>query len=151
MYNQNMKRRVAVRAIIVKDGKLLCVKLKPYKTAMTGDFWCTVGGGVDSEEGLVPAIKREVLEETGMTPTVGNLLYIQQYSNETREELEFFFHITNADDFLNIDLSKTTHGEEEIAEIKFIDTAKETILPKFLSEQDFTNLDKQYTTFFNYL
>ena len=45
-----MKRRIAVRGIFVNDGTLLCVKLKPYNTAITGEFWCTIGGGVDMGE-----------------------------------------------------------------------------------------------------
>jgi 8-oxo-dGTP diphosphatase len=133
-----MKRRVSVRGIAVRDGKLLCVRLKPYHGAIRGDFWCLPGGGLDEVEGLIKGIKREMLEETGVTPTIGALLYMQQFATpETdAEHLEFFFHIVNADDYLHIDLSKTTHGQEEIAEIGFVDPATTAILPKFLTTED---------------
>lgn len=146
-----MKRRIAVRAIVIYQGKLLCVKLKPYSALITGEFWCTVGGGVDSGEALLPALRREVVEETGIEPVIGNLLYIQQYVTDETEHLEFFFHVTNANDFQNIDLSATTHGEAEIAELDFVDAAANVVYPKFLSQESFANITTQPTKFFNYL
>jgi ADP-ribose pyrophosphatase YjhB (NUDIX family) len=130
-------RRVSVRAIILHQGKLLCVKLKPYSNSITEgkNYWCLPGGGLDRGEALIDGVKREMLEETGIAPVVGNLLYIQQFTYKEVEYLEFFFHITNASDYLDIDLSKTTHGLEEIAEIGFIDPAKEYVLPLFLSKE----------------
>ncbi len=146
-----MTRRVAVRAIIVDDGKLLCVKLKPYRIKYSEEFWCTIGGGIDENEALIPALQREVFEETGVKPVVGKLLYIQQYANDVEEQLEFFFHITNVDDFKNIDVSKTSHGAEEIAEIGFVDPKTTVVLPEFLRTQDFSNLEKKPVQIFNYL
>lgn len=147
-----MTRRIAVRGIFIKDGKLLCAKLKPYSTAIQGDFWCTIGGGVDAGEPLMPALEREIFEETGIKPNVGNLLYVQQFLNKDVENIEFFFNINNVDDFTDIDLSKTTHGEEEIAEICYINTKTQTVLPKFLTEIDFSDFDvKAPTKFFDYL
>jgi len=76
-----MKRRVAVRAVIVDDGKLHCVKLKPYAGKIGGDYWCVIGGGVDPGEPLIQALTREVEEETGITPTIGSLLFVQQFDD----------------------------------------------------------------------
>lgn len=150
-----MERRVAVRAIIVKDGKLLCVKLKDYGGDGAGSrgAWCTIGGGVPPGEALLPALKREVVEETGVEPSIGSLLYVQQFAfnNGAKEHLEFFFHVTNADDFLNIDLSKTSHGAAEIDQLAFIDPVKENVLPKFLNKENYKNLSSAQTKFFNYL
>lgn len=146
-----MERRIAVRAIIVKDGKLFCVKLHPYNEVITGEYWCTVGGGINSNESLVSALNREVFEETGVTPVIGNLLYIQQYVGSGKEHLEFFFHVTNAEDFYNIDLDKTTHGKQEIAQMDFIFTENETVYPDFLKQEDFSDLANQPTKFFSSL
>ena len=133
-----MTRRVTVRGIVLHEGKLLCVKLKPYKDHLKRDnsYWCLPGGGLDEGEALTDGIMREMLEETGVMPVVGSLLYIQQFTHGDKDYLEFFFHITNGADYLNIDLSKSTHGLEEIEEIGFIDPAIAHILPEFLKTED---------------
>ncbi len=134
-------RRITVRGIIWHNNKLLCMRLKPYRLA-NRDFWCVPGGGVDEGEALLPALDREMIEETGVKPEIGNLLYIQQYidgdDKQTEEQLEFFFHIKNSQDYLNVDLTKTTHGQEEIETLEFVDPKTVNLLPKFLKEESIT-------------
>lgn len=134
-----MTRKITVRGMVLHEGKLLCVRLKPYKDSLREhgtDYWCLPGGGLDDGEALVAGVEREMIEETGVKPVVGNLLYVQQFAQGEREFIEFFLHITNSEDYLNIDLSKTTHGEEEIAEIDFVDPATTRIMPEFLRTDD---------------
>jgi ADP-ribose pyrophosphatase YjhB (NUDIX family) len=130
-----MNRRVAVRGIVTLGDKILCAKLKPYHGAVHGDFWCIPGGGVDPGEPLLTALEREMIEETGIKPAIGELLYIQQFAHEGLEHLEFFFHVTNGEDYTAIDLSATTHGGTEIATIEFIQPAGTTLLPRFLTTE----------------
>lgn len=147
------KRRIAVRGIVVKDGKLLCVRQKAYNGRATNDandYWCTPGGGVDVGESLIPALERELVEETGVKPVVGNLLYIQQFSNKETEHIEFFFHVENAEDYMSIDLNSTSHGAIEIAQIDFIDTSEHKVMPTFLMNTDLTtDATRGTTTIFN--
>ena len=134
-----MTRKITVRGMVLHEGKLLCVRLKPYKDSLREhgtDFWCLPGGGLDEGEALVAGVEREMLEETGIKPAVGGLLYVQQFVQGEREFIEFFFHIANSKDYLSIDLSKTTHGEEEIAEIDFVDPAVTRIMPEFLTVEN---------------
>lgn len=132
-------RRVNLRGIIVKDGKLFCQKLKNSHTIHTNEFWCTPGGGIDFGESLHEGLVREMVEETGVMPEIGNLLFVQQFMDGEREQLEFFFHIKNADDYEKLDLSSTSHGALEVAEYGFVDPAATFVLPAFLSKID---LDK---------
>jgi 8-oxo-dGTP pyrophosphatase MutT (NUDIX family) len=150
-----MNRRVAARGIFIKDGKLLAVRLKPYGGTGVGlpsDKWCTIGGGVDPGEALIPALEREIVEETGIKPDIGNLLFVQQFMYKDTDQTELFFNITNVDDFQAIDLSKASHGFEEIEEIGFVDPSTTKLLPKFLTEIDFRTYDSNAPTkFYNYL
>lgn len=129
-----LERRVTVRGIIIKDGKLFAQKLKNGDDER--DYWCTPGGGLDPGESLSDGLTREIIEETGVAPHIGKLLFIQQYADLHKEFLEFFFHITNPEDFHTIDLESTTHGLIEVARCEFIDPTTENILPAFLQKQN---------------
>lgn len=147
-----MTRRIAVRGIFIKDGQLLCAKLKDHKTGQPLDFWCTIGGGLDDNEALIPGLEREIIEETGIKPVVGNLLFIQQFAQGDNEHLEFFFNVLNPDDYVQVDLTKSSHGTAEIARLEYIDPATENVLPKFLTEQDYSMITPDSsTTIFSYL
>ena len=134
-------RRVCVRGIIVKNGRLFAQRLKDPDGTVK-DFWCTPGGGVDSMESLHAALHREMIEETGVAPTIGRLVFVQQFATNGTgrgedEQLEFFFEITNADDYESVALANTSHGEIEIAEFGFIDPTSQRILPTILSTPEF--------------
>lgn len=139
-----MIRRISVRGIVLSDSKLLCVRLHRYEGSlqMEDDYWCLPGGGLDEGESLIDGVAREMIEETGIKPVVGSLLYVQQFAYDDKEYLEFFFHITNSEDYQNIDLSKTTHGEKEIAEIGFIDPRSVNVKPEFLATEALVELTK---------
>jgi ADP-ribose pyrophosphatase YjhB (NUDIX family) len=130
------ERRVAVRGIIFKDGKLLCQKLTAYRRN-DRDFWCTPGGGLDMGELLEDGLKREMIEETGIEPKIGRLLFIQQFTEDgKKEQMEFFFLIENPDDYEVIDLAATSHGVEEVELVEFIDPKQHVVLPDFLQKID---------------
>ena len=148
-----MKQRVTVRAIVLHEGKLLCVKQKLYNelSFTLNDYWNIPGGGLDPGESLIDCLKREMLEETAIAAVPGSLMYVQQFAYKDTEYLEFFFHVTNGADYLNIDLYKTSHGEAEIAEIGFIDPAISKILPEFLTTEPLTEKTRAATTIYSRL
>lgn len=132
-----MNRRISTRGILYKNGKLLAVQ---QKLNVDKNFFNTIGGGLEDNENLRAGLNREFIEETGVKPKIGDLLFIQQFSEivkgEKREYLEFFFNILNVDDFHNIDTTKTSHGMIEIENFKWVSPKEENILPKFLTEVD---------------
>ncbi len=137
------ERRIAVRGIVYKNGKLLGQRLKAYRRN-DRDFWCTPGGGLEMGEQLEIGLRREMIEETGIDPKIGRLLFVQQFSEDgKKEQMEFFFLIENPEEYEAIDLSVTTHGELEIEQVEFIDPKAEVILPAFLQSID---LEKHVTT-----
>jgi len=133
-------RRTAVRGIIWQDGKLLAVRHKTHDGG-EADFWAIPGGGLDMGEPITAGVVREMVEETGITPQVGRLLFMQQFqfthhNGKTLEHFEFFFHITNPEDYATIDLGATSHGMLELTCCEFIDPKTEYILPAFLQTID---------------
>lgn len=135
-----MERRVAVRGIAYHDKKLLAV-LHRDAAGKPVNFWAIPGGGLDPGEGLVDGLSRELVEETGIAPRIGKLLFVQQFHGTNkkgapREELEFFFEIENIADYATVDLHATTHGEAELAAINWITPRAENILPAFLQDYD---------------
>ncbi len=148
-----MERRIAVRGLIMNDSKLLCVKLNDNSILAT-DTYCVPGGGLDPNEDLKSGVKRELKEELGVDAVVGRLLFIQQYLRKDGvEDMEFFFHIINSKDFVDINLSDTTHGDLEISQTEFVNPLTSKILPKFITEVNIEQAIKQNfpVQIFNYL
>ena len=138
-----MRRRVNVRGIIINNkGEIFCQKLTA-NSDKGRDFWCTPGGGLEMGEGLLDGLHREMIEETGVKPEIGKLLFIQQFAESgeqsahgPNEQLEFFFLITNWQDYQHINLEQTSHGVDEVAECGFVDPKTTRILPSYLTEVD---------------
>jgi 8-oxo-dGTP pyrophosphatase MutT (NUDIX family) len=122
---------IAARGIIMdKKGKVFCVKLKH-----SPEFWCLPGGKLDTNERFDFATKRELIEELGVEPIIGNQLYMQQiYEGEECVLTEVGFNILNAEDYNKIDISKTTHGNIELAEYGFKDIKMINFLPNNLKD-----------------
>lgn len=68
---QGYKLRKKVRALVINDrAKFLLIQPHSYES----DAWTLVGGGVEEGEDYEKAIKREMLEETGIAETKNLLL-----------------------------------------------------------------------------
>lgn len=137
-----MERRINVRGIVIdENGYVFAVKHRDHATGKESAFWATPGGGLDIGESLYDGLTREFTEEVGINPTIGQLLFVHQFTAYHRngsksEKLEFFFHITNTANFKKmIDLSATSHGYE-LTQAAFIDPHSNDLLPAFLQTTD---------------
>ena len=128
-------RRVNVRGIIFRSGQLLVTKFRQDDNSESA-HWGTFGGGLDIGESIMDGLHREMIEETGITPKIGKLLFIQQFSDQTTEYFELFFHIENVDDYAAVDLTTTTHGTLELTTVAFVDPKSAHVLPAFLTTID---------------
>lgn len=143
---------ITVRGIVYHEGKIFAQRLKS-ETGIN-KFWSTPGGKLDVGEDLLSCLEREMIEETGVMPRIGRLLFLQQFiDGDDNELLEFFYHIENSEDYLKIDIDNTTHGLLEVEEFGFIDVKKEAVLPDFLKEVDLPEVfsQAQAVQLFSYL
>ncbi|MEL7343446.1 MAG: NUDIX hydrolase [Pseudomonadota bacterium] len=85
-----MSVRLAVRALILRENKLLLVNA--YADAAS-DIWCAPGGGVEAHSSLPENLQREVYEETGLTISVGAPVLINEFHSLERDfhQAEVFF------------------------------------------------------------
>lgn len=84
----------AVAAIIMRDGEILLVR----RGSEPGiGKWSVPGGSVEIGETLVEAIKREVMEETGLEIDVGDFAGISDLI--VRKDGEIQFHYVLSDFF----------------------------------------------------
>lgn len=82
--------RLAVRAVIVHQGRLLLVNAWPGGQS---DLMCAPGGGVEPHASLPDNLKREVFEETGLEIGVGEVCLVNEFHDAARDfhQVEIFF------------------------------------------------------------
>ena len=68
--------RLAVRAVIMQQGRLLLVNAWPDGKS---DLMCAPGGGVEPHSSLPDNLIREVYEETGLSVTVGDVCLVNEF------------------------------------------------------------------------
>lgn len=64
--------RNAAKALIIKDGKMLAIKIKDGNE----EWYIMPGGGQETEEVLPQTVQREVLEEMGILVEVKDLVFV---------------------------------------------------------------------------
>lgn len=75
------KVNLRVSALCIREGHVLLIEHKsfaPEDPDLPASYWILPGGGVERGETLDEALKREMLEETGLECRVGNLLFIKE-------------------------------------------------------------------------
>jgi len=85
--------RLAVRALILQDDRLLLVNAYPGGRS---DLWCAPGGGVEPGQSLPVNLVREVHEETGLTVAVGAPALINEFHDPATRfhQVDLFFRCT---------------------------------------------------------
>ena len=92
-------KRPSVRGVIIKDHKVAMVFSKKF------DYYKFPGGGIETNEDHISALKREILEETGLTvmddsiKPLGSVLRIQKSRTADNEifNQENVYYLCNTD------------------------------------------------------
>ena len=76
--------RPSAKAIIIEGEQVLLTRNhKPSED--DAEFWLLPGGGQDYQENLRDAVRREVLEETGLVIEVNDLIWVRDYIGANHE------------------------------------------------------------------
>ena len=84
--------RLAVRAVILRDDRLLLVNAWKGRTHL----WTCPGGGVEVHQSLPEALAREVHEETGLTVAVNEPCLVNEFHDPrgTFHQVDVYFRCT---------------------------------------------------------
>lgn len=122
---------IRCRGIIVDGGELLLVEHIGKEGVLV-----LPGGHLEWGEDIKAGLIRELEEELGVTPVVGPLLYIHNYTQENgKHAVEFFFAVENARDYRTF-CDTATHAHELAAVCWVSKSETRTIRPTGLG-QDF--------------
>jgi 8-oxo-dGTP diphosphatase len=120
-----MQFHLTVKGIVGRGGKILVLKRSAADDHLP-EVWETPGGGVDQEESPQEALKREILEETGLLVTIGKPFNVFTFHKDTGE---FKVGIT----FLCEYASGEVKLSEEHSEYRFIEPQEFAALPSIPS------------------
>ena len=105
---ENKKFVIRCRAIILHEGKLLVVKHHNKH-----EFVALPGGHLEWGEDVRECVRREIIEELGIEPEIGRLLFVNTFQDgENIQPIEFFFEVTNGADYINSQNLDRTHAHE---------------------------------------
>ena len=130
MNNKEQKIIIRTRGIILHDNELLVVKHTP-----DADFYALPGGHLEYGENIHECTSRELVEELGVKPVIGRLLYVNNFKEENgTQSVEFFFEIINSSEYRNIDGLERTHAHEIFEMIWLKQSDDLNLLPKKVFE-----------------
>lgn len=121
------KKELVIRArgILVFEDKLFVVKHEGGSS-----YYALPGGHLEYGEDPLKCTEREIFEELGIAPKIGRLLYVNTFTEENKQTIEFLFEIENAEDFYKIEKLSGTHTHE-LSEMSWIGKDAEIdFLPK---------------------
>lgn len=127
---ENKKIIIRCRGIIVDEGELMVMR------HVNSNFFALPGGGMELGEDVNGCVSRELIEELGVKPEIGRLLYLNNYthSDGERHSVEFIFEILNSKDYRNIENLTKTHGHE-VEELRWVKQSDDLLIyPKAIGE-----------------
>lgn len=85
------KTRIRACGVLKRADELLCLQM--HSPVSKKPIWTFPGGGVEVGESLHETVRREFLEETGLTIEVGKLLLVNELIQDPFHAIEFYFEV----------------------------------------------------------
>lgn len=144
--------RVRVCGLMVESGKLLMVNIQ--SPTRLEPFWTPPGGGLEFGESLKNAVKRELLEETGLHVEPLDLMYTSEFIKEPFHAVEYYWRCVRVGGDLVLGSDpEFDRGQQMLKAVEFIDLNQLAYLPVFPEyirdhiEVDFKNPNHATTHF----
>ncbi|HWL23448.1 MAG TPA: NUDIX domain-containing protein [Ureibacillus sp.] len=83
-----MNIRNSAKAVIVKDGNLLAIKIQEKNNT----YYILPGGGQEHGENLHQALVRECKEELGAEVEIGELIFVREYIGKNHDLATYHAH-----------------------------------------------------------
>lgn len=113
------KLRIRACGICIEDNKILLVK--HHSLGKGGILWAPPGGGMVFGETTEEALKREFIEETGLTISIEKFLCVNEYLSPPLHAIELFFLVKKIDGTLRTGVDPELHKDRQIiTEVQWI-------------------------------
>jgi len=120
LYGNLLRARAC--GICIKDDEVLLIN---HQSLKEGDFWAPPGGGISFGEKAEECIAREFKEETGLSVTVGQFLFVCEFIHPPLHSIELFFEVSIAEGVLKMGTDpEMSEKEQIIKDVKFISMAE---------------------------
>lgn len=112
------KIRVRINALIYKNESLLLIKHR--NIGPQNELWIPPGGGLEFGESIEDALKREVLEETGLSVKTYDYQFIYEFINPPLHAVEIFFRVKKYSGEIKLGRDPELGNDQIIEEVKFV-------------------------------
>ena len=111
--------RTRVSGVCIRNEEILLVK--HLSVGQSDILWAPPGGGMQFGENAEACLKREMLEECGLSVEIGKLLFVYEYLDNPLHAIELFFEVTD----IKGDLQKgfdpeLDHSNQIITEVRWM-------------------------------
>lgn len=135
------KLRIRVCGLCIEEGKVLLVNHQSLNE--TSDFWGPPGGGMDFGQSAEENLRREFLEETGLSIETENFLFVHEYINPPLHAIELIFKVKRKGGTLKIGFDPELEKDAQIIkDVRFISFDKIEKFGKNNIHQMFFNVKK---------
>ncbi len=133
-----MRLRYSVKAIIIEDGRLLCIRKRDDE----GLYVLLPGGGQEPGEPLHEALRRECREEIAADVEIGALRFVREYIGRNHEfadhdsddhQVDLMFDCRLADGAVAANGPSPDNGQIDIAWVPLAELDAARIYPRILA------------------